>query len=564
MSLASARRGLAVNVLAVVAACGGDSPVAPPPATAACVGAEVTVHQLEPGEGIVLTGDDAACFALAGGGASYLLAPQLTGSALPWAGYGFRLGPPSETAALRVGPSLAAETAPAEESLGAQDRFDARLRARERGLATRGIHALPLRGDPEFRSDSAEALRRFQVLAGLSAEATFEPVDAALRYAGTAVMIYVDTAAASAFDDATIQSLGARLDALTPVVHDAFGAGSDVDANGRVLFLLTPVVNALVTAAECPSIGYVRGFFLGEDLTNAATSNASEIFYGYVPDPTGRWSCVHSADDVLADLPPTYVHELQHLVSFGEHVVARSGPTEEVWLNEGLSHLAEELGALYYEERFPAPLGRSSPAQIFPDSAGPFITPNLLASYRFLLTSAFYSLAGCAPGSFCTLAERGGTWLFLRWMADHLDAGFTRRLVQTSRTGRSNIEAASGEPLGQLLGDYAIAVVADSAVGAPRPVSGRHRFTSRNLRQLYQALFEVFGLAGGVGRPFPIAPIVMEEGVAAFGTMRPSTAIYYRMGTRNSTPAVVLRLTDDALRPYSGGSGAQVSILRVP
>ena len=564
----------------VVAACGDGDPVRPP-VSASCDGSDVNVAQLDVGEHMVVGSADVGCFALAGAGAVYALAPQLTGSALPYTGYSFRIGTPEAADALRA---LSADVAIPDtrefvlgaprDAQAAQRALDSRLRAaepRHRGRTQQLLRSLQTPHDAGHatltRTPSLEAgdsLRVFRVLADLSESAPTTPVTARLAHEGATVSIYLDTLARGALSAADLARLGTVVNELAPAIRARFGTGSDVDSNGRVLFLLSPRVNALISAANCATQGYVRGYFDGRDLTDDASSNRAEIFYGFVPDPTGQWSCSHTTDDVLGNLPPTFVHELQHLISYGEHVIRFGGAPEEPWLNEGLSHLAEEYGARFFEARYPAPAGRTSPTQIFPDSAGAYITPNLLYSYRALLTSGVYSLTGCAPSSFCSLAERGGGWLFLRWIVDQRGEEVLERLVRSPRVGRSNLETATGESTASLLGDYASAVLGDSIAGLARPaLPSRMRFTDRNLRQLYRALFEAYGLAGGVGRPFPIEPLTLPEGGSAFGTMRPSSFVHYRLTTRDDTPAVVLRFSGSDGVPYGLAAGAQVSVLRL-
>lgn len=564
---------IALLLTMAVSACGDADPLRPPVSTS-CDGTDVTVEQPRVGEHVVISSADVACFALAGGGAVYAVAPQLTGSALPYAGYSFRLGAPNAPTALRAEARTSTDTrefilGESRDDQAAQRALDGRLRRAEVQHRTRTLRSIPdVRRASARRNASLEAgadsLRVFQVLADLSESAPTTPVTARLAHVGATVTVYLDTLAQSALSPADLARLGTVLNDLAPVIRERFGTGSDVDANGRVLFLLSPRVNALISAANCATQGYVRGYFDGRDLTDEAGSNRGEIFYGFVPDPTGRWSCSHTTADVLSNLPPTFVHELQHLISYGEHVIGFGGPPEEPWLNEGLSHLAEEYGARFFEARYPAPTGRTSPSQIFPDSAGAYITPNLLYSYRALLTSGVYSLMGCAPGSFCSLAERGGDWLFLRWIVDQHGEDVLERLVRSPRVGRSNVETATGETAASLLGDYASAVLGDSIAGLARPVlPSRVRFTDRNLRQLYRALFEAYGLAGGVGRPFPIEPLTLPEGGSAFGTMRPASFVHYRLTTREETPAVVLRLSASDGTPYAASAGAQVSVLRL-
>jgi len=560
-------RGVIASV-AVLAACAGDGPVAPP-AEGQCDGVTQAVVSLARYEARVLSGDAVHCTVLAGGGASYLVMPQFTGSTLPYGGYGFRIGDPDSPPATAFldAPALVAEGllgAPAAPD--AQSVLDARLRAREhtmRGGRSPAPFARAADGSPPHALDS---LRRFSVLSTLDVTPVWATVDARLRFNGARVAIYVDTVAAAALSDAELQAMGTLYDAgLAPRVFDTFGPASDIDGDGRVIFLLSPRVNAMVTAAECPTRGFVRGFFYGHDLASTdATSNRSEVFYAYVPDPTGRWSCSHSKDEVLANLPPTFIHELQHMVSFGAHTVQRGGASEEAWLNEGLSHVAEELGSLYWESRFPPPSGRANASQIFPDSAAAYINPNLLYSYRFLFTSGSYSLTACAPGSFCSLNERGGAWIFLRWIADQKGDGVLRQLVQTALTGRTNLEAVAGENTAALLADFAIAVSADSIEGVARSrVPARYRFASRNFRAIYRRLFEAYGIIGGVGRPFPIAPIGIASGTARTGTMRPGTFLTYSVSTEAGTPTARLRFSVPDGSAFQPVMGAQVSILRI-
>lgn len=572
------RRAGVASCLALLAACGGDGPVTPPTA-ATCDGVSQAVVSLQRFEVRILTGSAVHCAVLAGAGAKYLVMPQLTDASLPYGGYGFRIGDPDtlpSTGVMSTDAALsplldAASLADAgligpPRALDAQPQLDALLRARERGMRVSPSTAAMSRDAGAPLPAALDESRRFSVLNTLDATPTWAPVDARLRFEGARVAIYVDTLAAGALSDDELLSMGALYDgALAPRIFGAFGAGSDIDANGKVLFLLSPVVNAMVTADECASRGFVRGFFYGHDLASTApTSNGGEVFYAYVPDPAGQWSCAHSKREVLENLPPTFVHELQHMISFGAHTVARGGASEAAWLNEGLSHLAEELGALYWESVFPAPSGRTNPTQLFPDSAAAYINPNLIYSYRYLFSSGSYSLTTCAPGSFCSQAERGGAWLFLRWIADQKGDDVLRRLVQTALTGRDNLESVTGESTPALLADFAIAVSADSLDGVARSrVPERYRFASRNFRAIYRKLFEAYGIAGGIGRPFPIVPIGIASGAARTGTMRPGTFLTYSITTSASTPTVRVRFAVPDGSAFPASSGAQLSIFRI-
>lgn len=561
----------------LLTSCSGDAPAEPTQADVRCDGVATSVRRLAPFEHVIFTGAQVNCMALAGDDREYLVVPQLTGAALPYGGYGFRLGDPN-TLTARIATQVSDEpiwlqqvAAPPgpQPPADAQSRLDARMRQRE-AEAVAVVPAGASRPSMSLRVLPAAvvgSMRRFSVLNTLDAVPAYTPVNATLRFAGSRVLLYVDTLAQSAFTESELLGLGRLYDErLAPAVLSAFGNGSDIDLNERVIFVLTPVVNAMVSTTQCTAGGFVRGFFYNHDLRSTEpTSNRGEVFYGYVPDPAARWSCAHSKADVTANLPPTFMHELQHMVSYGEHAIERNGGAEEVWLNEGLSHMAEEIGSLVYETRFPAPSGRTMPTSIFPDSASPYINPNLLYSYRFLLSSATYSLTSCAPGTFCSLAERGGVWLLLRWMADQRAAADFRPFVETNLTGRANLEAVTGQSMAAMLGTFALAVSVDSVSGVARAaVPPALRFQSRNLRRLYRSLFDAFGIVGGVGRPFPIEPLALTSAAGVTGTMRPGTFLTYRLRLGTGAPPAVLQLRAVDGTPFPGTSGAQVSVVRLP
>src|SRR5205823_6243099 len=102
--------------------------------------------------------------------------------------------------------------------------------------------------------------------------------------------------------------------------------------------------------------GFIGGFFFERDLfpiadtptlQGCAGSNVAEMFYVMVPDPTGVFADKRSKDDVLSNTIGTLAHEYQHLINAGRRLYVNNADAfESVWLNEGLSHIAEEL--LYY------------------------------------------------------------------------------------------------------------------------------------------------------------------------------------------------------------------------
>src|SRR6185503_19800885 len=151
------------------------------------------------------------------------------------------------------------------------------------------------------------------------------------------------------FTDADYRDFAATFDTLINIVDvEAFGAPSDVDANNRVVIFFTRGVNELTPRG---SNSFILGFYFSRDLlpktgTDAcAGSNAAEMFYLLVPDPGGLLSDARSKALVRAVTNGTVAHEYQHLINASRRLYVNhtADLNEETWLNEGLSHVAEEL-----------------------------------------------------------------------------------------------------------------------------------------------------------------------------------------------------------------------------
>jgi hypothetical protein len=457
--------------------------------------------------------------------------------------------------------SSARRPAPGER----QRSFDAALRRRVRGQVERGV-SIPAPSLAVAAVPTTGSLRDFHVLATLdTGRQTFRRITARLAYVGANILVYVDTLApAGGFSSDQLNSFGQLFDQTFYALDvAAFGSPSDQDQNGRVIMLLSPVVNQLTAASQCASQGYIAGFFYGHDLVSQDTSsNRGVIFNSVVPDPNGTLSCAHPIDAILSDLPSVFLHELQHLINFSQHVLLHGGQSEDGWLDEGLSLVAQELGALYYEQKFPPPSGRTDPNQLLPDSAQGFIATELASSYDFLLQPDTVTLTSHSDADL-GLTWRGGDWLLLRWLGDQGGTPLYHRLEETSLTGTANIAAAAGESFPGLFGDFGLALYADSLPGIPRTsIPPRLRFVTRTLRRVYQAYFDAAGPSPSVPRPFPIAPTVLAG--SATGNLVPGTAAFYQLTTAGDAATVELRFTAPGGVALPAGLHPQVAVFRLP
>jgi hypothetical protein len=392
----------------------------------------------------------------------YLLVPQ-GASGVPDDSASFQL----RGAGLAAAPPLAAGAAGAT-SVPVQLQFDRNLRRAERQLAAQFGHWLRPSAVAPARAAAPPVgdTRPFKVCGTLDCN-THPTVTATAKKVSAHVAIYVDSAALKSGDTlgtADLDALAAVFDTLLyPADTQAFGPETDVDHNGVVLVLMTGKVNSLV-ANPCTT-GFVAGYFYGGDLLPPASfpnGNYAEIFYSIVPDPNGTLSCPHTATGVNHSVPGTFIHEFQHMISWGRHVVNGNGFPEELWLNEGLSHYAEELGSRLY---VPA----DSTTFCY------FIAGNLYNSGQYFTkpdSSFLVDTAGIGG-----LANRGAYWLFVRYVVDQFSAdtsipsndAFTRTLEDPMRTGASNLAHATATSFSTLLGRWALANYVSDLPGFTAP-----------------------------------------------------------------------------------------------
>jgi hypothetical protein len=405
--------------------------------------------------------------------------------------------------------------------------------------------------------------RSFKVLSAIPAnsqeEPTFATVTATLRFAGQNILIYVDNQAPSGpngMSDSVLTKLGTWFDQdLYTIGVSTFGTESDIDGNDRVIVLMTPVVNGLTSRSNCQVV--ISGFFFGLDFTQDPNSNRGEVFYSLVPDPQGDFSCPRTAALVEGSTPPTFIHEFQHMISFNQHVLVRNAPDEDAWLNEGLSHIAEEVAARYYDNKYP----NRPPGRLFSDTANIFINNDLSNSYDFLESTPTTSLT--LFESTGTLPERGAAWLFLRWLADQKDSTIFARLVQTNLTSIANVENVAAEPFPGLFGDWALALWTDSIPDHPRTsVPERYRYKSRNLRQIYARLNLI--APQQFPRIYPLIPRGVGFGSAVESSMYPGTMEYFFVLSPDSDPALGLRFARPDGQTFGAGLKAQLGVFRIP
>jgi hypothetical protein len=291
-----------------------------------------------------------------------------------------------------------------------------------------------------------------------------------------------------------------------PVVARHFGEPTDIDGNGRVLVFYTSAVNRM-NVGEVGSV--TAGLFWAGDLFPATAAgrlqgcpagNRAELFYLLVPDPTGAMGPVVPANWIADRAVQVMVHEYQHLVNAARRMYVNDAPVfEETWLNEGLSHIAEEL--LFYEATGLEPGANLTWGAIQ-------AAPGAAAAYERYMGGNHINLRRFLPRPDTTspmgidgLATRGATWSFLRYIADRAgrgDAALFRELVNSTRAGLDNLDRVVGARALDWMHDWGIALYADDLVPG---LDARHTHRSWNLRDIHRVPGGGYHLGTGVLDP---------------------------------------------------------------
>ncbi|MFQ5746040.1 MAG: Ig-like domain-containing protein [Gemmatimonadota bacterium] len=516
------------------------------------------VLSLAPGADTVVAGAGVGCVQLPGhaAGAEYEVTASLapvgfaaTAARVSVNGRGplvsLRMPGAPAPAARSVRPARRAARGPMLDSMLVRYRWEERLREMEQPLLpairARAAGAFGLAGMPPTVGDTAT----------FGVSCTSQPsVHAKAVSVGTAAAIFEDTTAGGAyFTTAQYDSIAAEFDTLVFRTDTAyFGAPADIDGNGRVIMLFTPEVNALTPGNY--SAGFVAGFFCGTDLIGA---NNAEMFYLVVPDPTGTFnpnaSDSLSASTVRTNSINTIAHEFQHLIN----AQVGGGGAAPIWINEGLSQLAEEVNGHAF-------LGFSPGSELAAADLTGANFPRFVQWYSANFLNLSFVLVGPADtaglvqqndpinvndpnGSF---RMRGAAWSFLRYALDRAggsEAVLTKALVAGTGDARANISSVTGVPFEDLVADWhAMLSVEDRADlgGVPRTSL---QLTSYKLLDLYANIsLDAASNPGTLQFGYPLAPLARD--LAATGSVTP---LLY--------PGTAEMLTLSASGAGSGGTG---------
>src|SRR5256885_9745197 len=364
----------------------------------------------------------------------------------------------------------------------------------------------------------------------------------------------ISLAPAGGLNSADLDTLRQVFDTLLcPLGSTNFGAVSDLDANGVVIALMTPVVNSLTTKAACSASGgaYIAGFFFPADLDPSAPAfqtNGGEIFYSIVADPNATLSCAHSASAIKTGTLGTFAHEFQHMINYAQHTLIHTGSTpEEGWLDEGLSKYAEELTAFRYRQAGDT------------DTFDRLVFNDVDDAYTYLsATGASPLLIEFDQG---TLAEVGASWLFTRYLVDQYGAALPAQLVQTTLAGAANVAAQTGHSFDTTVTRWALSNWVSDLPGFATPPELRDtswHFRTRTFASLYQHDSSTYR------HPYPLVPTASAgSAVSLTGTLRSGSAVYGRALQAPGAAAVTLFFSGSGTATLPAAVVPRLNVIRI-
>ncbi len=610
------RASLVVLAVAGMSACSGDS--LGPPADFTPLPSGVTL-QLDPGEFMTFTAATTAVeIPAAAASRSYVVVIQNVGTT-PGPETSVRLrvarlgSPASASIGHRAGGGRAvppaARTGPGDPFDAWYARDESRFRGRVRDALRRAGARPVVPGAGARRSSTAPPSARasrvgsapvagdllefgspVQIDGSLATCTSTSRVTGRVRVVGPRFVIVEDTLVSGPMSDADYAAILDEIERVAfPVDSAYFGLPSDVDGNGKVIALVTAEVNRLGAA----------GFFTASDLAagvDCPASNEGEVLWLIAPDPLRQFGFDPIPTDVIRSrLPGVIAHELQHLIHAERRIFEAGGDFEsadEPWLNEGLSHIAEEVSGLY------AGGLRSGSNVDYADLAVPEVFERFdryhFNNFRFVRDYLR------SPGSVPALSDqpvtrgelrraRGYGYLLLRWLADRYAAEGSAGLVSSVReeaffreltVGGSalrrsvdNIAGALSSTLGvvrpwpDLFAEYAATLAVDDVGTAEVPLAPELGLPTWNLPGVY-ANARDRGLDLDFPEGFPLQPTLLllgtlpPVGFTQTVDLLPSTAVYFRVEGVRETPFSQLSLRGGDGEPLPTGSAIQVTIVR--
>jgi len=271
-------------------------------------------------------------------------------------------------------------------------------------------------------------------------------------------------------------------DFIYPFDTKFFGEPTDIDANSKIVIVLTKEVNTTGAA----------GFVYSGDLvlrTSCAYSDEGEIFYGYVPDPSADFGYSYSRTSVVNFLPVLIAHEFTHNIQISRRIVYHAGENgvfPASWIAEGQATFAEEVVGHAYTNRS---AGNDYGVSVVRDGPPYWYWPGITKLGYYLGYGGFGEPEIVTAPENCTLFGNfddidigdcklsgfyGASWSMLRYLTDRFysasASNFHRDIISAypSLVGVANIEAITDLDFDVLFAQWGAMLYTDNWVpGVP-------------------------------------------------------------------------------------------------
>jgi hypothetical protein len=398
----------------------------------------------------------------------------------------------------------------------------------------------------------------------------------------------VDVRGALGFDNCDLATIARVVDEnIAPNLKSRFGSVPDINGDGKVSIVISPVLNAMTRNPEDEDD---RGSFVASytdpetdledyDISDNPQSDEQEVIFVFAPDPFGFAnpfvrSTVESYTSMglLAEIAKGYLR----LISYNAKVLVSDGEVEETWLLEGMGALAADLvgfGAVNHDDVWDYLDAPHLVSLVNDDDVGPINTESWGAQYLFLRW--IYD-------NYSTLSDSGGDTGGSLTGDDFLAA-----LVSTTATGTDAIEEVTGTTMANVVVKWQVALrvsglttpdgssLVDTASYPQYPTASRisappdapGAFYGANG---YQTGIEVNGInatvqGGTTDSPEEVAAQRVVTSNSDFATLVPGLDFYANIA--GNYGAQVIRLSDipydtAAIRMDASGTGYRGVVIR--
>ena len=388
----------------------------------------------------------------------------------------------------------------------------------------------------------------------------FTDLPVIVRKVSTRVIIVEDTSnPAGGFTSSDFDAMAADFDGtIYDVSVDFFGEPSDLDANQRIVVVISKEVNDV----SSPPLAFVTGANLFP-VTTCAASNEGEYYWTRAPDPAGTFQAgVYTLAEAQADNRVLLAHEFTHIIQ-GSRRLAAGGFFMPSFMAEGGATAAQEFVGFEFEGRSD---GLNYAADAIYTSLG--ADPNgyytymsdLLAYFGFDFNNAsipgapeectFVGSVDDGTAGPCNSAGRlpyGPSWSLVRHAIDQYGAGLGgikavhRALVDYSGApGFPALESVFGQTIGDMMAIWAAMLYIDDRF--VDPALDMFQFANWDLRSVEDA----WGSPAARLTPRPRSFAGFQDD---FNVRAASNAFFDISGTGRSATAVRIRDQSGGLLP---------------